>query len=90
MRGQEGLSERDPTGPGVVAGILGADFICRMSTSRAGEAGLERGREDAECEAGALSSRVKERERGEKKRETARRGAWDPGPDPDRTGPNGN
>lgn len=43
----ERASERDPTGPGVVAGIPGADFICRMSTSRAGEASPERGTQNA-------------------------------------------
>jgi len=65
--GGKRASERDPTGPGVVAGILGADFICRMSTSRAGEAGPGRGTQNARL--GRLFRRERKRKKGEETRD---------------------
>ena len=47
-QGGEDLSKRSHR-PRVVAGIPGADFICRMSTSRRGQP------RDAECEPGTTS-----------------------------------
>jgi len=63
----------------------------------AGEAGL--GKEDVELEIGNRRKKDREKETkrekdgrrgGGRKRERAKRGAWDPGLDPGRTGPNGN
>lgn len=87
-QGGEYLSKRSHR-PRVVAGIPGADFICRMSTSRRGQP------RDAECEPGTPSVTERTRLEGtgpdgrgeggsEEEAETVR-SCMGPGSDPDQT-----